>query len=129
MSVGFGISEVFPASCEAVYETWLDSEGHVAMARSPAVASGEVGGEFRAWDGDITGKNLELTPGNLIRQSWRTQDFDGSEQDSELVITLEAEGSGTRLTLKHTNLPESGMHYKKGWIDHYFEPMKARIQI
>ena len=128
MSVEFEISEVFPASPDAVYSAWLDSEGHAAMTGAPAVGSGEVGGEFQAWDGYITGKNLELTPGKLIRQAWRTQEFADSDQDSELEITLVPEGSGTRLTLKHTNLQDDGMHYKQGWTDHYFEPMKAYFQ-
>ena len=128
MSVEFEITDVIPALPKAVFAAWLDSEGHAAMTGSPAVASGEPGGDFQAWDGYITGKNLELTPGKLIRQSWRTQEFDGSDQDSELTITLEPEGSGTRLTLKHTNLPDHGMHYKQGWIEHYFEPMKIHFQ-
>ena len=128
MSVEFEIWEVFPASPETVYGTWLDSEGHAAMTGSRAVASGEVGGEFLAGDGYIIGKNLALTPGKLIRQSWRTQEFDSSDQDSELEITLEPEASGTRLTLKHTNLPDHGMQYQQGWIDHYFEPMKTHFE-
>ena len=128
MSVEFEISESFPASTEAVYDTWLDSAGHAAMIGSRASASNEVGGGFTAHDGYITGKNLELTPGKLIRQSWRTQEFEDSDQDSELEITLETEGSGTRLTLKHTNLPDHGMRYKQGWTDHYFVPMQAHFQ-
>ena len=128
MSVEFEISEVFPASPKTVYDTWLDSEGHAAMTGHPAMASGEVGGEFQAGGGHITGTNLALTPGKLIRQSWRATDFGDSNQDSELEITLEPEGSGTRLTLKHTNLPDHGMQYKQGWIDHYFGPMKTHFQ-
>ena len=128
MTLEFEISEVFPASPEAVFDAWLDSESHTAMTGSPAVASKAVGGEFQAWDGYITGNNLELSPGKLIRQSWRTQQFDESDQDSEVEISLESEGSGTRLTLKHTNLSDQGMHYKQGWVDHYFEPMKTCFQ-
>ncbi len=51
-----------------------------------------------------------------------------SDVDSELEIKLEPEGSGTRLTLKHMKLPDHGMQYKQGWIDHYFAPMKAHFQ-
>ena len=121
----FEISDIFPVPPQVVFDTWLDSEGHAAMIGSPATANGEVGGEFTAHDGYITGKNLELVPGNLIRQSWRTQEFDESDLDSELEITLAPEGTGTRLTLKHSNLPDHGMRYKQGWAEHYFEPMKA----
>ena len=128
MSVEFEISEVFQASPEAVYDTWLDSEGHAAMIGTTAAESNEVGAEFMAHDGYITGKNLELQPGKLIRQSWRTKEFDTAAADSDLEIRLEAEGSGTRLTLKHTNLPEHGMRYKQGWMEHYFAPMKQYFQ-
>ena len=127
MSVEFEISEVFQASPETVYDTWLDSEGHAAMIGTTASASREVGEGFTAHDSYITGKNLELDPGRLIRQTWRTQEFDVSDADSELEITLAPEGSATRLTLKHTNLPEHGMRYKEGWVEHYFVPMKAHF--
>ena len=98
------------------------------MIGSTASASRGVGNEFMAHDGYISGKNVELTPGKMIRQTWRTQEFDASDADSELQITLEPEGSGTRLTLNHTNLPDHGMQYEQGWKDHYFAPMTAYFQ-
>lgn len=125
MSVEFEISEVFPASPEVVYDTWLDSEGHAAMIGTTASASNEVGAKFMAHDGYISGRNVELVTGKLIRQTWRTQEFDALDPDSDLNITLTPEGPGTRLTLKHTNLPDHGMRYKDGWAEHYFAPMRA----
>ena len=127
MSVEFEISELFPVPPQVVYDTWLDSVGHAAMIGTSASASEEVGGEFMAHDGYITGKNLELVPGKLIRQSWRTQQFADSDPDSKLEITLESEGTGTRLKLKHTNLTGDGTHYKTGWVEHYFSPMKTHF--
>jgi activator of HSP90 ATPase len=128
MSVEFEVSDSFPVPPQVVYDTWLDSAGHAAMTGYAASTSAEVGVQFMAGDGYINGKNLVLTPGQLIRQSWRTQEFDDSDPDSELEITLEPEGAGTQLTLKHTNLPDHGMQYKQGWIDHYFGPMKTHFQ-
>ncbi|MBC8281797.1 MAG: SRPBCC domain-containing protein [Chloroflexi bacterium] len=125
MSVEFEISDSFPVSPQVVYDTWLNSEGHTAMTGSPASVSAEIGGEFTAGDGYITGKNRQLVPGSLIHQAWRTQEFDDSDVDSELVIILVPDGIGTLLTLKQSNLPDHGMQYKQGWLDHYFEPMKA----
>ena len=124
----FEISDSFPAPPQVVYDTWLDSEGHAAITDSPATASNEVGGDFTVHGGDINGKNLELVPVKLIRQSWRTQQSADSDLDSEREITLEPEGTGTRLTLKHTNLMGDGTHYKTGWVEHYFEPMKEYFQ-
>ena len=124
----FEISDSFPVPPQVVYDTWLDSEGHAAITGSPATASNEVGGEFTAHGGYINGKNLELVPGKLIRQSWRTQQFADSDPDSELEIALGPEGTGTRLTLKHTNLTGDGSHYKTGQVEHYFDPMKAHFE-
>ena len=121
----FEISDSFPAPPQVVYDNWLDSEGHAAITGLPATASNEVGDNFTVHGGDINGKNLELVPVKLIRQLWRTQQSADSDPDSELEITLEPEGTGTRLTLKHTNLMGDGTHYKTGWVEHYFEPMKA----
>ncbi len=125
MSIEFQISDVIPATPEAVYNAWLDSDGHSKMTGGPAEASSDVGAEFRAWDGYISGRNLELEPGRRILQTWRTQEFQESDEDSQLEITLDSVPDGTELTIKHTKLPDDGMHYKDGWVEHYFEPMKA----
>ena len=125
MSIEFEISDIFSAQPEQVYDAWLDSGGHSKMTGGVAEASAEAGGEFTAWDGYISGKNLELEPGKRILQSWRTQEFENSEADSELEIVLEGVPEGPRLCLKHTKLPDHGMQYKDGWVEHYFEPMKA----
>jgi uncharacterized protein YndB with AHSA1/START domain len=125
MSIEFEIFDVFSAAPQQVYDAWLDSEGHSQLTGGAAEASAEVGGEFGAWDGYISGKNLELEPGKRILQSWRTQEISDSEADSELEVLLENVPEGTRLTLKHTKLPDHGMQYKDGWVEHYFEPKKA----
>jgi activator of HSP90 ATPase len=98
------------------------------MTGGAASITAEVGDEFDAWDGYIHGKNLELEPGRHIFQSWRTVEFDESDPDSRLEISLQAEGLGTRLILKHTNLPSHGDQYQQGWVDNYFEPMKSYFE-
>jgi len=128
MTVAFEISEVFPATPQAIYQAWLDSEGHTLMTASPAQASDGVGGSFSAWDGYICGRNLELEPGRRIVQAWRTTEFQPSDPDSRLEIILEPDGKGTRVTIRHANLPADGMQYKQGWVESYFEPMLAYFQ-
>jgi activator of HSP90 ATPase len=58
-------------------------------------------------------------------QSWRTSEFGKEDQDSQIEILLNEVAGETELTLIHSNLPESGEHYKKGWDEHYFQPMKV----
>ena len=125
MAIEFVVSAIIPASPQEVYQAWLSSKGHGAMTGSPAKVSDQVGGEFEAWDGYIHGKNIALVPNQRIVQAWRTSEFSADEPDSQIEITLEPVGGQTKLTLKHTGLPPHGGQYEDGWVESYFEPMKA----
>ena len=125
MAIEFVVSAIIPASPQEVYHAWLSSKGHSAMTGSAASVSDQVGGEFEAWDGYIHGKNIELVPNPRIVQAWRTSEFSDDEPDSQIEITLEPVEGQTKLTLKHTGLPPHGGQYEDGWVESYFEPMKA----
>lgn len=129
MSIEFEISAVLPANPDEIYLAWLDTSEHTAMTGSPARASNVVGGTFEAWDGYIQGSNLALEPAKRILQSWRTTEFEASDEDSRLEILLEAQDGGTLIKIRHSNLPAHGMQYKQGWMDAYFTPMKAYYSI
>jgi len=94
------------------------------MTGGEANMSGEVGAEVSAWDGYISGRNLELIPGERIVQSWRTTEFADEHEDSVISIVLTEVGDGTLLTLEHSNVPDDKRSYEEGgWQSHYFEPM------
>lgn len=119
------VSAVIPAPAEAIYKAWISSKGHTAMTGSAATVVARVGGKYKAWDGYISGTTLELEPGRRIVQSWRSTDFADDVPDSRLEVILSAAHGGTKVTLKHTELPPgSPAGYRKGWIDFYFTPMK-----
>lgn len=121
----FTLTTTIKAAPEMVYEAWLSSEKHSEMTGGEAVVSSELNAEFTAWDEYITGKNIELESGKRIVQSWRTVQFEEDEQDSQIEILLSEKNGETELTLIHTNVPESGEHYIKGWDQSYFQPMKT----
>ena len=122
------VSAVIAAPAKQIYTAWLSSAGHSAMTDSEAKASARVGGKFTAWDGYIEGKNLELVPPSLIVQAWRTSDFPDDAPDSRLKVTLAEVKGGTRVALKHTDIPPGQADgYKVGWIDYYFTPMKEHF--
>src|ERR1700722_18232949 len=126
MPYDFTLSATIPASPRAIYDAWLDSRGHGAMTGSTAKMSGKVGAKVRAWGGYISGRNLELVPGKRIVQSWRTTQFTDAHADSTITVTLAPVKTGTRLTLRHANVPDGQTSYQKGgWRDHYFRPMQA----
>jgi uncharacterized protein YndB with AHSA1/START domain len=125
MKKEFTISTSLPAAPETVFRAWLSTEGHAGMTGSPAKVEPRVGGAFKAWDGYITGKTLELKPYSRIVQAWRTSEFAKSDADSRIEITLEAAKDGTKLTLAHSNIPEGQAEsYESGWEESYFAPMR-----
>ena len=52
----------FKASPHAVYEALMDSRQHARFTQSAGRISRKVGGAISAFDGYITGANLELVP-------------------------------------------------------------------
>jgi uncharacterized protein YndB with AHSA1/START domain len=126
MPYSFTLTTTIPASPQEVYEAWLDSLAHSEMTGGAATMSDVVGAEVSAWDSYITGRNIELVPGERIVQSWRTSEFGEEHEDSIITLTLEPVEGGTLLTLEHSNVPEEHRSYEEGgWQENYFEPMVA----
>ena len=88
MTIEFTVSSIIPASPEAIYNAWLDSDGHTKMTGSPAHATAKVGDSFDAWDGYISGKNLKLESNKRIVQSWRGASYKDSDEDSQIEVLL-----------------------------------------
>jgi uncharacterized protein YndB with AHSA1/START domain len=126
MPESFAVSDLIPASPERVYSAWLDGAAHSAMTGGAATCEPRIGGRFTAWDGYIEGTTLEIDPGRKrIVQSWRSADFPEGAGDSRLEVVFESEGGGTRLTIRHSEIPEGqGSDYEQGWREHYFTPMR-----
>lgn len=127
MTIEFTVSALIPASPMAIYEAWLDSDGHTKMTGSPANATAKVGDSFNAWDGYINGKNLELAPGKRIVQSWRGSTYKDSDEDSQIEVIFEKVDGGTKVTLTHTHVPDDQASHEPGWATHYFEPMQKHF--
>lgn len=125
MSKTLNLSITLPALPERLYAAWLDSEDHSSFTGSPAVIDAQIGGKFTAWDHYIEGTTLELQPYSKIVQAWRTSEFPDNSPDSRLELIFEPDGSDTKLTLIHSDIPEGQeTAYEQGWIDYYFDQMK-----
>lgn len=117
---------MLPVVPSRIYAAWLNSREHSAFTGGEAVISARKGAAFTAWDGYISGKNLELEKDKRILQSWRAEEFAAADEDSLLELLFEKSGNGTKLTLIHSNIPAGlGKSYQQGWKDYYFTPMKA----
>lgn len=127
MQESFVLEETFAVEPSFLYSAWLDSTLHGQMTGGEAQCSTEEGGTFSAWDGYITGQNVELMANKKIVQTWRTSEFDENDEDSVLTIEFIKVPEGTKLILTHTKIPPGQTQYQQGWINHYFFPMKAFI--
>jgi activator of HSP90 ATPase len=121
MNVSFEIREIVDVNASLIFNAWLNSEMHSEMTGGLAVCSNEINGEFSAWDGYITGRNVDLFPNKKIVQQWRTTEFNHSDEDSILTINLVEHENSTEIIFLHSSLPEGQTHYEQGWKEHYFE--------
>ena len=120
----------FQAKPHVIYEMLIDSAEHARFTGAEASISREVGGEFTAYSGALTGTNIELVQDAKIVQSWRAGSDDWPRDHYSTVTFLleEAEG-GTRLTLTQTGVPEqSYADINQGWLDYYWSKMESSLE-
>ena len=117
----------FTASPHAVYEALMDSRKHAKFTQGAAKISRKVGGAISAYDGYISGSNLELMPDAKIVQAWRGSDWPEGHL-SKVTFKLAPVTGGTRLSFTHSNVPDNEVEsIRQGWIDNYWVPMKAML--
>tara|TARA_R110002072_G_scaffold129439_11_gene267915 strand:- start:2414 stop:2809 length:396 start_codon:yes stop_codon:yes gene_type:complete len=125
MKEDFQIEYEFNVHPSKIYDAWLDSKSHQEMTGGGASIKPIIGSDFETWDAYIQGTIVELHENHKIIQTWRTTEFDELDEDSELEIELKEKGDGCLLILRHSHIPKGqGESYKKGWFEHYFEPME-----
>jgi len=113
------------AGPEEVYDALLNARKHTAFTGSQATTSAKVGAEFNAWDGYISGKNIELVKDQKIVQEWETTEWPEGYPRSRLEFTFTAKKGGTELKMVHSQVPaEQVEEYRTGWHTAYWEPLK-----
>jgi activator of HSP90 ATPase len=116
---------VIPATPDEVYEGFMDAKKHSAFTGSKATCNPKIGGKFAAWDGYISGKNLELEKGKKIVQEWITTEWPKGYPPSRFELTLKKVKDGTEISMVHSDVPaEQAADIEQGWIDFYWKPLK-----
>ena len=119
-----------PGSPRAVYDLLMTTKGHIAFTGAEARISPKVGGKFMSWGGYIHGRNLALTPGKTIYQTWIPTDPSWPKgHESRVRYALTATSGGTRLTFTHSRVPiEHVGHLSSGWKESYWGPLRKYLQ-
>ncbi|MGO9590249.1 MAG: SRPBCC domain-containing protein [Candidatus Acidiferrales bacterium] len=113
-----------PASPHRIYAALLDSKTFAAFSGAAAVIDPALGGAFSMFDGQITGRNVELVPDERIVQAWRPGSWAPGVY-SIAKFEFRPQGSQTKVILDHTGFPEGKFAgLDSGWYDHYWNPLK-----
>jgi activator of HSP90 ATPase len=114
-----------PATPDEVYDAFMDAKKHSAFTGSKATSDPKVGGEFTAWEGYISGKNIELERGKKILQEWSTTDWPDASPPSKLELTFKKTKGGTEILMIHSNVPpEQADDLAEGWVEFYWKPLE-----
>lgn len=116
---------LIPAESGKVYEAFVDGKKHSAFTGSRATCDPKIGGKFTAWDGYISGKNLELEKGRRIVQEWITTDWPEGYPPSKLELSFKKAEGGTEILMIHSRVPANqATEIEQGWTDFYWQPLK-----
>lgn len=118
----------FGAKPARVYKALVDSTEHAKLTGAAAQIGAHVGDAWSAYDGKISGWQLELVDGVRIVQSWRAGNW---PEGVHSVVRLEllSEGSGTKIILDHDALADEQVpHIDGGWTRMYWEPLRRYLE-
>ena len=117
------------ATPAAVYGVLTGSADFAKMTGGRAAEiSKDVGGAVSLFGGDIRARNVELVPGKLVVQAWRSQAWPEGVF-SIVKFELSPQGKGTKLTFDQAGHPDEAQQMLEGgWSKMYWEPMNALLK-
>ncbi|NOQ26184.1 MAG: ATPase [Bacteroidales bacterium] len=108
---------VIPAEPEEVFYALTNPFTVELWTGYPATMNAEVGTEFSLWEGDITGKNLEIITNKKIVQEWY---FGDQPEKSIVTLKIFENKKGTQLEVIHDNIPDEDFeNIVEGWNEYY----------
>lgn len=107
-----------------VYAVLADADALSALSGMSGVPGRSAGEEFSAFDGNVTGRQIELVPGQRLVQAWRFPQFAPGTY-SMVSFSLTAEAGGTRLVIEQHGEPDDWHdHIDANWPTFYLTPLE-----
>src|ERR1043165_9674217 len=105
------------APTERVWQALTNPEIIAKWSGSPAQMDGKSGSEFKLWNGDVYGQNIECIENQKLVQHWYGGKWD---KPSILTITLTPRSVDTHLDLLHEEIPDQeASKIEEGWLKFY----------
>ena len=119
-------SVTLPASAKALHAAYLSPKSHGGFTGAPVKIGRKPGTKFSAFGGALSGRILQVVPGRLIVQSWRSTNFAKDDMDSTLVLSFHDVRPGkARIDMVHVNVSDQdAKDVRKGWRTHYWTPWR-----
>ncbi len=118
-----------PATGEQLYEMYLSADAHAAITGSPVIIDELAGVPFKAFDGMLSGRVLEVIKPTLIVQSWRSVNFQEDDPDSTLILQFTTVGDEGQIDMIHVDVPQQDYDgVTNGWEKFYWTPWRAYLK-
>jgi len=118
----------FRAAHQALFDLYLDSRKHSLATGAKAQISRKVGGKFKAFAGQLEGKNLHIVPGKQIVQLWRATHWKKHDW-SVLILSFTQIAGGAQIDLVHIGVPAyDHKGVREGWPKYYWRPWKQYLE-
>lgn len=106
----------------AMLETWMEDDSVQIDLR--------MGGKYQFFDGETSGKFLLVERPIQLEYTWRQREWPRDWPDSYVRWEIEPTGSGTRLRMSHTHLPneEERNSHDEGWDIYFLEPLRDYLE-
>ncbi|KAI8646862.1 activator of Hsp90 ATPase [Parasitella parasitica] len=118
-------TEEFQTSAHELYETLTDARRASIWTRGHVKLTNEAGSTYEFFNGNVTGKMLELVPDKKIVQTWRLKSWPAGHYST---VTLELEEGSNFVTLKmsQTDVPVGEEeNVEKNWSGYYWMAIKS----
>lgn len=121
-------SVVLPARARELYSMYLNPRTHAAITGYKVEIGARVGARFKAFNGALTGRILQIVPGRLIVLAWRSRPFHKRDDDSTLILRFTSHGKKGRIELVHVNVPDHDYRgVNNGWKQYYWKPWRKYL--
>jgi activator of HSP90 ATPase len=118
----------FRTSPQTLFDLYLDSRRHSLSTGPSATISHKVGGKFKAFEGQLEGKNLLIVPGKQIVQLWRATHWKKAHW-SILILNFSPVVGGAQVDLVHVGVPAyDHKGVSRGWPQYYWRPWKKYLR-
>jgi len=114
------------ASVQDVYNAIVNPNMVELWTGDDAVMDDQPGTEFSLYEGNISGKNIEIIKEQKIVQQWY---FGEQEEASIVTIKFHQDKKNTSVEVHQTNIPDDAFeNISEGWSFAYFEPIKELLE-